>query len=418
VNTIGIKTLSEQHPAHVSSLGKWSPLRRNNRAQLIDFAREPFRVFFPAAVLAGIVGVSLWPLYFTHVTEFYPGIAHARTMACGFFGGFIIGFLGTAMPRMLSTRPLGLPEISLLLLLYFGMIASFATSRIVVGDILFLGLIGAFALSMAVRATKRKDIPPPGFVLVALAFLCVGAGTVIAIVEHYREIDIFWPTLERLLVYQGFVLLPILGIGPFLLPRFFGMPNPHDFPESLVPSTTWWRKAALALSAGALIIVSFFVEANGSFRIAYALRFATTLLYFWLEMPFHRAPKASNALGASIRISLAGILAGFLAVCFFPAYRVALLHLTLIGGFAVITLTVATRVIFGHSGNLPRLQARNRWLPISIGIMLFAMATRISGDFWPKILSSHYIYGALLWSAGVILWAAYVLPKVLTADPE
>jgi cytochrome bd-type quinol oxidase subunit 2 len=84
--------------------------------------------------------------------------------------------------------------------------------------------------------------------------------------------------------------------------------------------------------------------------------------------------------------------------------------------FAVITLTVATRVVFGHSGNIALLKARNRWLFVSIGLMLFGMATRISGDFWPKILPSHYSYGAVLWIASAAIWAAYVLPKVFVAD--
>jgi uncharacterized protein involved in response to NO len=95
-----------------------------------------------------------------------------------------------------------------------------------------------------------------------------------------------------------------------------------------------------------------------------------------------------------------------------------LLHLTLIGGFAVITFTVATRVIFGHSGNLERLKGKNRWLLVALGLMLFAMATRISGDFWPKIMASHYIYGALIWVIGVTVWSCFTLPKVLQADDE
>lgn len=47
-------------------------------------AQEPFRLFFPQATLAGIVGVLLWPLHFWHVTEFYPGVAHVRIMVFGF----------------------------------------------------------------------------------------------------------------------------------------------------------------------------------------------------------------------------------------------------------------------------------------------------------------------------------------------
>src|SRR5438046_1670354 len=81
------------------------------RIKLSDLGREPFRVLFPAGLLAGIVGVMQWPLYFGGITHFYPGVLHARIMAFGMFGGFILGFLGTAMPRMLSVRPLLVAEV-------------------------------------------------------------------------------------------------------------------------------------------------------------------------------------------------------------------------------------------------------------------------------------------------------------------
>ena len=95
-----------------------------------------------------------------------------------------------------------------------------------------------------------------------------------------------------------------------------------------------------------------------------------------------------------------------------------LLHLTLVGGFAVITFVVATRVVFGHSGNIEKLRTGNKWLIISVGLMLFAMATRISGDFWPKIMASHYNYGAILWAIAVAIWAWKVLPKVRQVEKE
>src|SRR5262249_48193655 len=145
---------------------------------------------------------------------------------------------------------------------------------------------GGFCACMAVRAQQRKDVPPPGFVLVGLALVCVAAGSVLSIAQHYRDLDPYWILLQHLLSYQGFVLLPILGIGPFLLPRFFGMPTPDQFPESRVPNAAWLRKAGLAFAAGLLIIGSFFVEASGSYRAAYAVRFLVTLGYFLLEMPF------------------------------------------------------------------------------------------------------------------------------------
>jgi len=390
---------------------------RGTRITLAALAAEPFRLLFPAGVLAGITGVALWPLHYLGVMELYPGLGHARIMACGLFGAFIIGFLGTAMPRMLSARRLQTPQVLALLLMHAAMVMAFALSKIFVGDVLFLLMLVTFIALMASRAKERKDTPPPGFILVGLCWLSVVSGTVLAVIGHVRELDVFWVNLQRLLSYQGFVLLPILGIGPFILPRLFGMQSQHDFPEMMIPAPAWWRKAALALGAGALVIGSFFLEASGWYRLGHAIRFGAALGYMLIEMPFHRAP-AINALGVGVRIAFGGIVAGFLAVALWPAYRVGLLHLTLVGGFAVITFVVATRVVFGHSGNLPLLRGRNRWLLVAISLMLFGMATRISGDFWPKILASHYIYGALIWIAGVVLWSVYVLPKVLVFDEE
>lgn len=340
-------------------------------------------------------------------------------MADGLFGGFIFGFLGTAMPRMLSAQPLGPRNVLLLVGLHLAMAMSFFLGHVAVGDHLFLALLLVFILLMGRRAMQRKDSPPPGFSLVGLAFLCVLAGTALAVWQHYQEEPpVYWVLLQRLLSYQGFVLLPILGVGPFILPRFFGLQSPHDFPEMRVPTAEWRRKAALALGVGGTIIGSFFVEAAGAYRLDNALRFAATLLYLLLEFPFHRAPRARSALGASLRIAFGVLVAGFVAVALWPGLRVALLHLTLIGGFAVITFVVATRVVFGHSGNLDRLKRPNRWLLVAVGLMLFAMATRISGDFWPAIMASHYIYGAVIWICGVLLWSFYVLPKVRQVEEE
>ncbi len=394
-------------------------LNQSNRVTWSVIGKEPFRLFFPAGVLAGILGVSLWPLHFGGLAILYPGQAHARIMAFGLFGGFILGFLGTAMPRMLSAPSLGLGNVLLLLGLHLSMVLSFATQHIALGDRSFLVMLGLFAVLMFRRARHRQDTPPPGFVLVGLAFLCVFAGTLLAVFQPGQdETGAYWVNLERLLCYQGFVLLPILGVGPFILPRFFGLPSPHDFPESVAPAAAWRKKATLALGAGGLIVASFFIEVEGWFRTAYAVRFATTLAYLALEFPFHRAPKLSNALGASLRIAFAALVAGFIVIVVWPAFRVSFLHLTLIGGFAVVTFTVATRVVFGHSGNIERLRGRNWWMLVAVALMLLGMTTRISGDFWPKILISHYIWGATIWIAGVVVWSWFVLPKVLRADPE
>src|SRR2546425_10795032 len=108
------------------------------RIEFQDLGREPCRLFVPEGVLAGILGVALWPLYFAGVTAFYPGQAHARIMTYGLFGGFIFGFLGTAMPRLLSVPPLGTRNVLVLLGLHLSMVLAFVAQKILWGDVLFL----------------------------------------------------------------------------------------------------------------------------------------------------------------------------------------------------------------------------------------------------------------------------------------
>jgi len=382
-----------------------------------DIAAEPFRIFFPAAVMAGIAGVALWPLYLWGMIGFYPGLVHARIMAFGFFGGFIFGFLGTALPRMLSSKPFRFWEVLLLALVHGAMIVAFSTGSGAVGDILFLLLIAGFLGCVLLRLPQRKDLPPPGFVLVGLALACAAMGAVISVIQNFSELNAGWITFQKLLSYQGFVLLPILGIGPFIFPRLLGRPNPPEFPESPRPHEGWVRAALLALATGLVVLLSFVVEALAWHRTGHAIRFLIISIYVLVQMPLH-PPKPFNALGGSIPVALACVLAGFLGIAFFPFYRVALLHLTLMGGFAVVTFVVATRVVFGHGGHVGRLSGRNRWLALAAGLIWLGMATRISGDLWPKLMASHYSYGAFLWIAGVLLWSAYVLPKVLTVESE
>ena len=383
-----------------------------------EISAEPFRLFFPAAVLVGIGGVLLWPLYFTGVIAFYPGLSHARTMAYGFFGGFIAGFLGTSLPRMLSVPALTPAWINPLFAVYLIMSAAALAGRTVWADSLFLTFLGLFALGIATRARQRQDLPPPGFVLVALGLGCAAVGAVLSLILPSREDAFVLAALQHLLAYQGFVLLPILGVGAFLLPRFFGADSQHDFPESRRPPAGWLIKAGAALGAGLLILGSFWIEASGWVRTGPALRLVVAVTYLGQIVPFLRAAVKPNVLANVLRVAMVMLLAGFGATVFWPAYRVSLLHLTLVGGFAMITFAVATRVVYGHSGNMPLLSGRNRWLWVATGTMLLAMTTRISGDFWPKVLSSHYSYGGVLWSLGVLIWAAYVLPKVWRRDAE
>ena len=83
---------------------------------------------------------------------------------------------------------------------------------------------------------------------------------------------------------------------------------------------------------------------------------------------------------------------------------------------AAAAITPASRALL--VGNLHRLVRHRRWMPVFAGLILLAMTTRVSGDIWPKIQFSHYIYGALAWAAGVIVWAWRAGPLLFRSDDD
>ena len=129
----------------------------------VNFAglhHEPFRLFFPVAVMAGLIGVALWPMTLLGWTENYPGPSHARLMVQGFFGGFILGFMGTAMPRLVGARPLSAREAFSLLALFLGNVGANTLGMNVLGDLLFAGEVAFLFSLLKRRCHSGRELPP------------------------------------------------------------------------------------------------------------------------------------------------------------------------------------------------------------------------------------------------------------------
>jgi uncharacterized protein involved in response to NO len=181
-----------------------------------SFCQEPFRIFFPTGALLGVIGVSLWPLFYLNAGIAYPNIAHARLMIEGLMGSFIFGFLGTAGPRLTSAPHFSLSEVGAIFtldLLAGGFHVSGA-SRL--GDSCFVVCLVAFALALAKRFRQRKDSPPPNFVLVGLGFVSAMAGTVLIAAAESAQYSRAYQFGSALL-NQSWVLLQVLGVAPFFI---------------------------------------------------------------------------------------------------------------------------------------------------------------------------------------------------------
>ena len=154
----------------------------------INCCEEPFRIFFPIGALLALLGVSLWPLYYAGALTEYPAILHARLMTEGFMASFIIGFLGTAGPRITSAPHFSRAEV--LVLLTLDLLAAglhFGGSHRA-GDFLFALCLATFAFILGQRFVQRADSPPPNFVLVALGLLNGVVGALLLALYQNRAL--------------------------------------------------------------------------------------------------------------------------------------------------------------------------------------------------------------------------------------
>ncbi len=369
-------------------------------------------------MVAGAVGVALWPMLLLGWMTVYPGPAHARLMIHGFFGGFILGFMGTAMPRLIDARPFEAREAFGMFALFLAHLVAAACQAITVADGLFLAEFATLFLLLRRRCHGTAAVPPPSFALVELGLGSALAGTVLHLVGRKWELPSGIELLARLLGYHAFVLLSILGAGGFLLPRFLGLGVRRKLPAGDGATLEWRRAARIARGFGVVILGSYVLEALGWNGIAGVLRAGLVAGWFWYEMPLERLRWNWAGVQWQLLAGLVCIPAGILLAALQPSARITWLHVELIGGFALITAGVAARVVYGHSGGRALLERFHWRLTLAGILMIVALLSRIVGDFVPGIQNSHYLYAALTWLAGAGVWAACLWPRLARPDPE
>lgn len=383
--------------------------------RLLWLGSEPYRLFFLSGILFGIAGVLLWPLFYQGKLTFYPGISHAHVMIQAFGGGFVIGFLATAGPRILTAPRLKPWELIPLFALHVAGGICHLCGLTAWGDGLFLGALATFVLALAARLVFfRKNLPPPPLLLAGTGLLCGLAGMLLwcfpswmTTAELYR--------LAGLLLYQGFLLGPVMGVGIFLFPRLLG--NAFGEPEPGAQTRKSWRNMIIAALA---LVASFPVEiwinqSAGLLLRATAFLFAISHVRWVGKKGRPKVGTLANALRIWC-IPLAA--AGLIAPVFLVAQRIALEHLLFVGGFGLVCLIAASRVLFGHSGSVERFANRS-WIARGIVFAtVLSAATRVSADFLPRVMLTHYQYAAWSWAGAAALWALWHARRFFKKDED
>lgn len=392
------------------------PTAAKRRADgLAWLAAEPYRVFFASGAVWSVIGVALWPLFYGQHLGFYPNIVHARLMIEAFGGAFVVGFLGTAGPRMATAPKLTPLELGWLFALHQASGVSHLCLKTAQGDGLFLLLLSSLLLCLVIRVVKfRKESPPPQMLLALTGLGCgiAGAGLLLAPATFSDPRSL---RFANLLLYQGLLLPPVLGIGSFVFPRMLG----GDFGEPKSPAEVR-AKLIRALAASVLIVGSFVLEARGLILAGYALRTAVAMAYLLIEVRWRNAP--GDAPRGSLTTGLLwshglGFLGLALAGFFYPQH-ISIEHLLYIGGFGMLTLIVGSRVLFGHSGDLAGFFVRSKWVRFLVFLGILAAITRATPAWVPSTTVSHHIYGAWTWGLLALLWLVWHRRRFVTRDEE
>ncbi len=374
--------------------------------------REPYIVFFPLGLLISWAGVGRWlTIALTGRYEDYVAvyIFHGIAQIEGFLLSFAIGFLFTMIPRRSGTWPPSPLEMATGIAAPLFTVAaawnqSWAASQI--GWIAACLLLVTFVLRRFLSASARRR-PPASFVWIPVALLLGLTGSIMTGAGGALGADWMWlHDLGRHFVLQGVFVSLVLGVGGLALPL---MTRGEAPPDSSLSSRDLLVIGA-HLVAAALLVASFFVQQSVSIRAGCGLRAAVIAAELAFGAGLWRLPSVAGSNRRTIWLAAWLIPAGFAFAALFPDWYQAGLHVSFVGGFAMLTLAVSTHVILGH-GDRSDLLRGQPWQVAAIAIlMLAATAARAAMTIDAAHRSEWMAIAAVFFLLATFVWASFLVP--------
>ena len=374
--------------------------------------REPFRVLFPLGMALAWAGVGHWLLYALGVLPEYRSVFHAMTQIQGFLMCFATGFLFTMIPRRTGTAP---PSA---LQMIAAVVTPVATSVLAWHEqwawsqIAWMALVATIVVFIVTRfaSSQAKRRPPNSFVWIPASLLMGLAGSVMtALFGIYGEQMQWAHIVGRGLILQGMFTGLILGVGGLALPL---MTRGQPSPDGVATPADRLRRAG-HLAAVAMLVGSFWVGYAHSLQLAYAIRAAVVTAVLLLGAELWRFPNQEGWNRRLIWFSAWMVPLGYVLAALWPENHKAGLHVTFIGGFALLAMGVSTQVTLGHGGFRDLMLGRP-WQVLVMGILLLAATVpRSLMEIDPRHYSLWLATAALLFLAGTAVWAAFLVPKML-----
>lgn len=367
--------------------------------------RDPYIVFFSLGILSTLIGVLFWPLkngglaFGAHSSQ-----THVFLQIFGFLFSFVIGFLTTAFPRLSQTAFLTRFEFASFLFTQLALLVSIFWQYPLFVYLFFLLNLVLLSRFLWHRFLLRKQPLPMSFVYLPFAIV---VGIVGIVLNLLAMSGLSWANPQWLLlgthaIYYGFILFLFLGISGFLVRSILGWE-----PRASFVSRSWRLVMAI------VILLSFcFVGTRFEF-VANLVRAILVSVELIFQVRLYKKPISRKLAAYSLWLALWMMIIGLWILAFVDVtYRVDLFHLTYLGGAALGTLAIASRVVLNHSGYSELLEGKI-YKPFAavMGLLLLALATRVAAAFLPEIYYRHLNYAGLFWALAVVIWIWTILKK-------
>jgi uncharacterized protein involved in response to NO len=379
---------------------------------------DPYRVLFPLGIAAAMLGLLPWvyyalslaPWWPTALAPGWPAASHAALLAQGFELAFVCGFLLTAMPAFThGPRCTGreLAAVTAAVALFIVLRAAGVTAAAWA----WLVSLALLAFVVGRRVRPGAAAPPEEFLLVATGLALGLAG---GIVQAMAASGWAPPTAERAgvrCVSLGMLPALVLGLGALLVPTFTMMKNPLDI-VGVARAGQRPRRRAFTLAIAVLLVAALHAELTGFVTLAGWLRAAAVIASTQLAWKIWRAPGRRDRLSWSLWIAGWCVTVGFTLAALFPIYRIEAWHVAFVGGYALLTLGIGTRVVISHGGHAMT-EERAVLTGGVVTALLAALLVRAFGPVAdPERLPLHHAVASALALLAFVRWLQGAWPRV------
>ena len=379
-------------------------------------APDPYRVLFPVGVAAALAGLVPWILVALRLPVAYPGAAHAALMVQGFELAFVSGFLLTAMPAFTHGPRCSPAELAAVTALV-GTYVVLRAFSVPMASWAYLAALGALGFVVARRVRPGEAAPPEEFLLVGAGLALGLAGAVVEVLVSLGRLPDAAERMGVRCISLGMLPALVLGLGGLLVPTFARMTDPLTI-FGVAKAGDRPRRRMFVVAVAVLLVLAVNLDFAGLVVPAAWCRALAALASTQLAWKLWRLPGRRDRLSWSIWSAGWAVAIGFVVAAIWPLHRVEAWHVAFVGGYALLTLGIGTRVVVSHGGHAMNEEGGvlSWWAVAALGGALLVRA--LGPTFDPARTALHQGVAAALAVLALLGWFVAAWPRIRRTRPK